>query len=122
MEIPGLCTQAIKYQYKPNRLTYNGKESQSKEFADTTGLNWDDYGARMYDPQIGRWFSADPSTEMTYNFSPYTYALNNPINLIDPDGRLSTHTDSSGNVLAVYNDGDLGVYKHFLDLRLGMAK
>jgi hypothetical protein len=34
--------------------------------------------------------------------------------MIDPDGRStnSTHTDSSGNILAVYNDGDFGVYKH----------
>ena len=30
---------------------------------------------------------------------------------VDPEG-LSTHTDIFGNVVAVYNDGDLGVYRH----------
>ena len=32
--------------------------------------------------------------------------------MIDPDGMLSTHTDSTGNVVAVYDDGDNGVYRH----------
>lgn len=34
------------------------------------------------------------------------------MSFIDPDGRFSTHTDSAGNVVAVYKDGDNGVYKH----------
>ncbi|MBO4985314.1 MAG: hypothetical protein J6C87_06700, partial [Bacteroides sp.] len=48
------------------------------------------------------------------NFSSlYTYCHNSPVNLVDPTGCLaSTHTDSIGNVVAVYNDGDLGVYRH----------
>lgn len=53
----------------------------------------------------------DPLAELDFNFSPYNYCLNNPANLLDPDG-LSTHTDSTGAVVAVYNDGDKGVYKH----------
>src|SRR5690606_2505198 len=63
---------------------------------------------------IGRWMNVDPLAETT--MQPYSAFNNNPIFYIDPDGRMavppSTHTDEDGNVLAVYDDGDLGVYTH----------
>ena len=61
---------------------YNGKELDAKK-----GLNWYDYGARMYDPTLGRWHVVDPMVEKYYGWSPYTYCKNNPINRIDPDGK-----------------------------------
>lgn len=62
------------------------------------------------------WLSVDPLADDAPGWTPYRYCFNNPINLIDPNGMSegapSTHTDENGNVLAVYNDGDKGVYKH----------
>ncbi len=70
--------------------------------------------ARFYDPASGRWGCVDPLAEKYMAWSGYNYVMNNPVNMIDPDGRSvnSTHTDADGNVIAVYDDGDLGVYKH----------
>ena len=61
---------------------YNGKELDTKN-----GLNWYDYGARHYDPSIGRFTTMDPMAKDYYGISPYTYCLNEPIRLIDPDGK-----------------------------------
>jgi RHS repeat-associated protein len=68
--------------YNPaRRYKYNGKELQ-EEF----GLNVYDYGARNYDPALGRWLSPDALSEEYSDYSPYVYAFNDPVRHIDPDG------------------------------------
>ena len=69
---------------KPNEFKYNGKE-----FENDFDMGWYDYGARMYNPALGRWNSVDPLADVYQKYSPYHYAVNNPIRFVDPDGMSS---------------------------------
>jgi uncharacterized protein RhaS with RHS repeats len=46
------------------------------------------YGARYYDPRISVFLGVDPMADKYPGWSPFTYCLNNPVKLIDPDGRV----------------------------------
>ena len=89
------------YAQSTNRWKYNGKELQ------TTGeLGYLDYGARMYDTGLGRWFSADPEAESRFVLTPYHYCSNNPLLLVDKDGKWDTHyIDHYNNVILQTDDG-----------------
>ena len=57
----------------------------AKEFDEETGLYY--YGARYYDPRISLWISTDPYEDKYPFVNSYCYVLNNPIKLIDPNGK-----------------------------------
>ena len=65
-------------QLPDNRYTYNGKEWNREH-----GLEWYDYGARWYDPAIGRFPSVDPIISEFPYLTPYNYASNSPVTNID---------------------------------------
>jgi RHS repeat-associated protein len=76
-----------------NDYTYTGKERDE----DTELLY---YEARYYDSAIGRFISLDPwggDINNPQTFNKYAYTLNNPMNAIDPDGRLTIFIHGTGN-------------------------
>jgi RHS repeat-associated protein len=85
------------------KYQYNGKEMQ-----DELQLNLYDFGARNYDPALARWMNTDPLAEKFPAYSPYNFCLNNPLRLVDPDGRSPKDiivTTKDGKALFTLDDG-----------------
>ena len=84
-----------------NRFLFNGKEWQA-----TGDVNLLDYGARMYDPNLGRWFVQDPLYQM---LNPYSFCYSNPVNFMDPTGLWTQSpngvvTDNEEDIKQILND------------------
>ncbi|MDP4209189.1 MAG: DUF6443 domain-containing protein [Bacteroidota bacterium] len=65
-----------------NKYLYNGKELQDETIG-STDLGEYDYGARYFDPQIGRFTGIDPICEAFRYVTPYNYTENDPVGSID---------------------------------------
>ena len=67
-----------------NKYLFSGKELQDGNLGGSM-LEWYDFGARFYDPVLGRWFNVDPAAQVA---NPYLFCGNSPMMYIDQDGRL----------------------------------
>ncbi|OQP38761.1 hypothetical protein A4H97_18765 [Niastella yeongjuensis] len=90
LTMAGISSKALKAQYYENKRGFNGNELQNKEFSDGSGLETYDFNARMYDPQIGRFFQIDPLSDLSVSLSQYNFSSNSPINRNDPSGLKDT--------------------------------
>ena len=102
----------------------------AKEFDEETGMYY--YGARYYEPRLSLWISVDPISNYdprnnenyldgehnlgvynTFNLAPYGYCYQNPIRLIDPNGKQVDAVDfvpflgSGRDIYRGFRDGDI---------------
>ena len=67
-----------------------------KQFDEETGLYY--YGARYMNPMASIWYGVDPLAEKYVSVSGYVYTADNPVKLIDVDGRDIYELDLDGNI------------------------
>ena len=91
-----------------NKYLFSGKELQDGNLGGSM-LEWYDFGARFYDPVLGRWFNVDPAAQVA---NPYLFCGNAPMMYIDKDGRLFWLIPVLGAVIG----GAMNVISHLDDI------
>lgn len=84
MEIPGRIYTSVPYRYG-----FNGKEKDNEPKGEGNSV---DFGARFYDPRLGRFLSLDAMANQYPSQTPYHYSLNSPLMFRDPDGNRAKYT------------------------------
>jgi RHS repeat-associated protein len=92
--LPGRSYSSENYRYG-----FNGKEND-KDISE----GGQDYGMRIYDARLGRFLSVDPLQVKYPSLSPYLYAINNPIVMIDREG-------ADAKISITYNKDGIGIIK-----------
>ncbi|MBV4359100.1 DUF6443 domain-containing protein [Pinibacter aurantiacus] len=94
LTMSGISSKAGKV--SENKYKFLDKELQNHEFGDGSGLEDYDFGARFFDPQLGRFFNEDPLAEYMPRHSPYTYSFDNPLRFTDPGGMVADDLTADG--------------------------
>ena len=90
----GMQMEERTYSGTAYRFGFNGQEKDNEVKGDGNSL---DFGARIYDPRLGRWLSLDPRS-MKYPFlTPYNFVANSPLIFVDPNGKEIYFVDNEGN-------------------------
>lgn len=102
-----------------NAAEQNKYKLTTKELQSDFKLNWYDFGARMFDEQLGRWIGVDPLSEKYSDLSSYCYLKNNPSNSFDPDGmRVFVNGTGADNFTALVGQrSGLQLYRDGADLQ-----
>ena len=98
---------SVAYSSSSYRYGFNGMQKDD-EIKDLEGSSYD-FGARMYDPRLGRWLSIDPLAMKYPELSPYNFVANSPLQYVDPDGREIVPVNKS-------TDDAIGQYFELLGL------
>ena len=102
MLVPNRTKSSTAYRY--------GFQGQEKD-DELKGIgNSYDFGARMYDPRIGRWFKMDPSNKKAADWTPYRFCFDNPLRFTDPDEKWEW--DKTGNLVAQKGDNAWTLARH----------
>lgn len=101
------------YQEGLQSYKYNGKELDRMH-----GLDWYDYGARMYDASIGYWNGVDALSEKYYPFGQYAYCMDRPMRFFDKTGDAPGDFFYSVDAAAIdfglfYNDNSIRDNKEY---------
>jgi RHS repeat-associated protein len=87
LTMAGISSKALRPSYPENKYKFNdGTQLSNKEFLDGSGLEIYETPYRGYDPQIGKFRQIDFLADIAESYSPYAFALNNPISFNDPSG------------------------------------